>query len=32
MEASLIENIVRLDPDEVSRWECFMHLRCLKAE
>jgi len=26
LEASLIENIARLDPDEVSRWECFTRL------
>jgi len=26
VEASLIENIARLDPDEVSRWECFTRL------
>ncbi|EZP79352.1 ParB-like protein [Novosphingobium resinovorum] len=26
IEASLIENIARLDPDEVSRWECFTRL------
>jgi ParB family chromosome partitioning protein len=26
IEASLIENSARLDPDEVSRWECFIRL------
>ncbi|WP_313436770.1 ParB/RepB/Spo0J family partition protein, partial [Novosphingobium sp.] len=26
VEASLIENIARLDPDEVSRWTCFTRL------
>jgi ParB family chromosome partitioning protein len=26
LEASLIENIARLDPDEVTRWECFTRL------
>ncbi len=26
VEASLIENIARLDPDEVSRWACFTRL------
>jgi ParB family chromosome partitioning protein len=26
LEASLIENIARLDPDEVTRWECFNRL------
>lgn len=26
LEASLIENIARLDPDEVTRWECFKRL------
>jgi ParB family chromosome partitioning protein len=26
LEASLIENVARLDPDEVSRWECFTRL------
>lgn len=26
VEASLIENLARLDPDEVSRWECFTRL------
>jgi ParB family chromosome partitioning protein len=26
IEASLIENIARLDPDEVTRWECFTRL------
>jgi ParB family chromosome partitioning protein len=26
LEASIIENIARLDPDEVSRWECFVKL------
>lgn len=26
VEASLIENLARLDPDEVSRWECFVRL------
>ncbi|TDW61576.1 ParB family chromosome partitioning protein [Novosphingobium sp. PhB55] len=26
VEASLIENIARLDPDEVARWECFTRL------
>jgi ParB-like chromosome segregation protein Spo0J len=26
LEASLIENIARLDPDEVSRWESFVRL------
>jgi len=25
-EASLIENLARLDPDEVARWECFTRL------
>jgi len=26
LETSLIENVARLDPDEVSRWECFTRL------
>ena len=26
LEASLIENVARLDPDEVTRWECFTRL------
>lgn len=26
LEASLIENLARLDPDEVTRWECFKRL------
>lgn len=26
LEASLIENVARLDPDEVTRWECFARL------
>ncbi|EIZ77993.1 ParB-like protein [Novosphingobium sp. Rr 2-17] len=26
VEASLIENVARLDPDEVARWECFIRL------
>ncbi|HET7576251.1 MAG TPA: ParB N-terminal domain-containing protein [Sphingomicrobium sp.] len=26
LEASLIENVARLDPDEVTRWESFTHL------
>ena len=26
LEASLIENIARLDPDEVTQWECFARL------
>lgn len=26
LEASLIENIARLDPDEATRWECFTRL------
>jgi ParB family chromosome partitioning protein len=26
LEASLIENLARLDPDEVTRWECFRRL------
>lgn len=26
LEASLIENIARLDPDEVSQWDCFTRL------
>jgi len=34
IEASLIENSARLDPDEVTRWECFTRLvregRCVE--
>lgn len=26
LEASILENVARLDPDEVSRWECFVRL------
>jgi ParB family chromosome partitioning protein len=26
VEASIIENVARLDPDEVTRWEAFVHL------